>query len=207
MGGARINTRCETTVKNLYAAGEAEGGVHGANRLGGNALAETQVFGKIAGESAAQNALNTEFASNNDFVKAEEERINSLSKDGDHYPHEIKRELQKTMWNNVAIIRSEKGLKSAMARLCDIKKMLTNMKVPEGAGFNKDLQDALELQNMLLVASLTVESALLRHESRGSHYREDYPETSDKWAKSIVLNKNKDFRYIKRGSSTCGIDR
>jgi fumarate reductase (CoM/CoB) subunit A len=108
------------------------------------------------------------------------------------------------MWNNVAIIRNEKGLKSAMARLFEIKEMLTDMKVPEGAGFNKNLLDALELQNMLIVAGLTVESALLRHESRGSHYREDYPETSDKWVKSIVLNKNKDFRYVKRGS-TCRI--
>lgn len=206
MGGARINTHCETTVKNLYAAGEAEAGVHGANRLGGNALAETQVFGKIAGESAAKNALNTEFASNNEFVKSEEDSISSLFKDGDYYPHEIKKELQKTMWNNVAIIRNEKGLKSAMARLCEIKEMFTDMKIPEGAGFNKDLLDALELQNMLLVAGLTVESALLRHESRGSHYREDYPETSDKWVKSIVLNKNKDFRYVKRGPSTCRLN-
>ena len=77
------------------------------------------------------------------------------------------------------------------------------MKVPEGSGFNKNLQDAIEIENILTVAMLVTESALLRRESRGAHYREDYPETNDKWARSIVLNKNTDFRYIKRGLSTC----
>lgn len=198
MGGSRINPLCETKVKNLYAAGEAAGGVHGANRLGGNALAETQVFGKIAGESAAKNALKTELSSNNGFVNVEEERINSLFKDGDYYPHEIKKELRDTMWNNVAIIRNETGLKAAMGKLMGIKEKIANMKVLEGTGFNKNLQDALEIENMLLVAALTTESALMRRESRGSHYREDYPDRDDRWKRSIVLNKNRDFRYIKR---------
>ena len=198
MGGSRINPLCETKVKNLYAAGEAAGGVHGANRLGGNALAETQVFGKIAGESAAKNALKTELSSNNSFVNAEEERIHSLFKDGDYYPHEIKKELRETMWNNVAIIRNETGLKVAMGKLMEIKEKIANMKVPEGTGFNKNLQDALEIENMLLVAALTTESALMRRESRGSHYREDYPDRDERWKRSIVLNKNRDFRYIKR---------
>ncbi|AEG17106.1 fumarate reductase (CoM/CoB) subunit TfrA [Methanobacterium paludis] len=198
MGGSRINPLCETKVKNLYAAGEAAGGVHGANRLGGNALAETQVFGKIAGESAAKNALKTEFSSNNGFVNAEEERIHSLFKDGDYYPHEIKKELRETMWNNVAIIRNETDLKVAMGKLMEIKEKIANMKVPEGTGFNKNLQDALEIENMLIVAALTTESALMRRESRGSHYREDYPDRDERWKRSIVLNKNRDFRYIKR---------
>jgi fumarate reductase (CoM/CoB) subunit A len=203
MGGAKINPRGETTVKNLYAAGEVTGGVHGANRLGGNALADTQVFGKRAGASAAKNSLKNDLSSNPAYVRAEEERVHGLVNDGEYYPHQIKRELKEIMWKDVAIIRNEEGLKSAIVKLEELREKSGNMKVPEGSGFNKNLQDAIEIENIITVAMLVTESALLRRESRGAHYREDYPETNDKWARSIILNKNTDFRYIKRGLSTC----
>lgn len=204
MGGARIKPGCETTVKNLYAAGEVTGGIHGANRLGGNALADTQVFGKRAGESAAKNALNNELEYNESYVNVEENRILKLFKTGDIYPHQIKTELMEVMWEKVAIIRNENGLKSALKKIDELKCKSRNMQVPEGRGFNKNLLDALEIENMLTVASLVTQSALLRRESRGSHYREDYPERDERWNRSIVLNKNKDFSYLKRGlNSTC----
>ncbi|MBZ2165116.1 fumarate reductase (CoM/CoB) subunit TfrA [Methanobacterium spitsbergense] len=204
MGGARIKPNCETTVKNLYAAGEVTGGVHGANRLGGNALADTQVFGKRAGESAAKNALSSEFIFNELQVNQEEDRISNIFKEGEIYPHEIKTSLMETMWENVAIIRNENGLKSAMKKIEELQIKTLNMNVPEGRGFNKNLLDALEIKNMLTVASLVTQSALLRRESRGSHYREDYPETDERWKRSIVMNKNTDFSYLKRGlKSSC----
>jgi fumarate reductase (CoM/CoB) subunit A len=204
MGGARIKPGCETTVKNLYAAGEVTGGIHGANRLGGNALADTQVFGKRAGESAAKNALNNELEYNESYVNVEENRILKLFKTGDIYPHQIKTELMEVMWEKVAIIRNENGLKSALKKIDELKCKSRNMQVPEGRGFNKNLLDALEIENMLTVASLVTQSALLRRESRGSHYREDYPERDERWNRSIVLNKNKDFSYLKRGlNSSC----
>lgn len=204
MGGARIKPGCETTVGNLYAAGEVTGGVHGANRLGGNALADTQVFGKRAGESAAKNALSTELEFNEAHVDVEEDRIQNIFKDGDIYPHEIKTELMETMWENVAIIRNENGLKSALKKIDELKVKSLNMKVADGMGFNKNLLDALEIENMLTLASLVTQSALLRRESRGSHYREDYPEKDERWNRSIVLNNNKDFMYLKRGlGSSC----
>jgi fumarate reductase (CoM/CoB) subunit A len=202
MGGVKIKPSCETTIKNLYAAGEVAGGVHGANRLGGNALAETQVFGKRAGESAANNALNNKFEYNEDAVNEEEKRIQNLFKDGNLYPHEIKKELMDTMWENVAIIRNETGLKLALNKIEKLKMELSDMKVPEGSGFNKNLLDALEIENMLTIASLVAQSALLRRESRGSQYREDYPDKDERWDRSIVMNKNKDFSYIKRGLSS-----
>ncbi len=204
MGGARINSGCETTVENLYAAGEVAGGVHGANRLGGNALAETQVFGKRAGESAAKNAISKEIEFNEAYVDFEEEKIQNIFKEGNIYPHKIKTELMATMWENVAIIRNEKGLKSALRRIDELKEKSLNMKVTAGIGFNKNLLDALEIENMLTLASLVTQSALLRRESRGSHYREDYPTKDERWNRSIVLNQNKDFRYLKRGlGSSC----
>ncbi len=198
MGGARINEYGATSIKNLYAAGEVTGGVHGANRLGGNALADTQVFGRRAGESAAKNALQTKQTFNVGQPITERNRIQSLLKDGDYYPFEIKKELGEVMWKHVAIIRDKNGLKIALTRIRELKGMLNNLKVPDVAEFNKDLQDALEVENMLNVAELVTESALIREESRGAHYRSDYPETRDEWKKSIILNKSEDVRYVKR---------
>jgi fumarate reductase (CoM/CoB) subunit A len=202
MGGARINEHGETTVKNLFAAGEVAGGVHGANRLGGNALADTQVFGRRAGEAAAENALNKHDKEYKDVIMeqatAEQDRIQSLFKDGEYYPFEIRKELQEVMWKNVAIIRNKEGLKTAIARIKELKEMLARVKVPSVDVYNKDLQDALEAEKLLEVALLTAESALIREESRGAHFRGDYPETRDEWKKSIVLNRDKGIGYIER---------
>ncbi len=202
MGGIRIKPGGETSIRNLFAAGEASGGIHGANRLGGNALADTQVFGKRAGESAAKNAISIEFEYNEDQVNLEEERIRNIFKNGSIYPHQIKKELMDTMWTNVAIIRNEDGLKFALNKIEELKIKSLDMKVPEGSGYDKNLQDALEIENMLTVASLVTQSALVRRESRGSHYREDYPQKDIRWDRSIVLNKNKDYSYLNRGTKS-----
>lgn len=198
MGGSLITANCATTIKNLFAAGEAAGGVHGANRLGGNALAETQVFGRRSGEAAAKNALKSSASIDKGQLGLEEDRISDLFKEGDLYPHQIKKELQDIMWGKVAIIRNEKGLNSALAQIIELKSRMDRLMVPDGKGFNRYLQDALELANMLLVAELVTRSATIRKESRGSHYREDYPETRKEWNKSIVLNKERDLRFIER---------
>ncbi|HTX60910.1 MAG TPA: FAD-binding protein, partial [Methanobacterium sp.] len=202
MGGARINEHGETTIKNLFAAGEVTGGVHGANRLGGNALADTQVFGRRAGEAAAKNALKVDDVDYEDVImekaSMEQERIQSLIKDGEYYPFEIRKELQEVMWKNVAIIRDKDGLKTAITRIKKLKENLQDVKVPNIQVYNKDLQDALEAEKLLEVALLTAESALIREESRGAHYREDYPETKDEWKKSILVNKDKEIRFIAR---------
>jgi len=198
MGGARINSQCETSIPNLYAAGEAAGGVHGANRLGGNALAETQVFGMRAGEAAAKNVLKSSFKLDPYSLEREEERIEKLFKNGDYYPFQLKKELQEVMWNNVAIIRREKGLKSALKEIVAIKDKMERMIVPDGRGYNQHLLDALELENMVLIAELVTKSALIREESRGAHYRADYPDRKDEWKKSIVLNKDEGVGYVQR---------
>jgi fumarate reductase (CoM/CoB) subunit A len=199
MGGVRINLKCETNIPNLYAAGEAAGGVHGANRLGGNALAETQVFGRRAGEAAAKNVTKSKFKSNHASLEMEEARIEKLFHDGDYYPFQLKEELQEVMWNNVAIIRREEGLKSALNDIRAIKDKMDRMKLPGVRGYNSHLLDALELENMVLIAELVTRSAIIREESRGAHYRADFPETRDECKKSIVLNKNnKNEGYLQR---------
>ncbi|MCC7551082.1 MAG: fumarate reductase subunit A [Methanobacterium sp.] len=195
MGGTRINPHCETNIPNLYAAGEAAGGIHGANRLGGNALADTQVFGRRAGEAAALNVSKSQFQLNPSMLETEQGRINRLFQDGDYYPFQLKKELQEIMWNNVAIIRQEKGLETALGRIRSIKEKMKHMIVPDVAGYNQHLQDALELENMVLIAKLVTKAAIIREESRGAHYRADYPETRDEWKKSIILNKNEEVRF------------
>lgn len=191
MGGVKINEKCESSIANLYAAGEASGGVHGANRLGGNALADTQVFGKIAGENAAKAAKTVDFEENPEMFKAEEDRITGLIKDGSIKPQELKKRIKKLMWEKVSIIRNEKNLNEALKELMEMEKSLNELKVEDKKQYNTDLQTALEVINMIQIATLVVKSAILRRESRGAHFREDYPETKDEWKKSIVLNKNK----------------
>lgn len=197
MGGVKINEKCQSSLSNLLACGEVTGGVHGANRLGGNALADTQVFGKIAGEYASEAAENSDFETNPQMVEKEANRIKSLIKDGEIKPAEIKENIKKIMWEKVSIIRNEKDLNQALKELLEIKDNLEKMSVSDRSQYNDELVKALEVINMVEIAILSVKAAILRRESRGAHFREDYPETNDNWKKSIVLNKNK-MRFVNR---------
>ncbi|WP_456419407.1 fumarate reductase (CoM/CoB) subunit TfrA [Methanocaldococcus infernus] len=172
MGGLRIDEHCKTNIEGLFACGEVAGGVHGANRLGGNALADTQVFGAIAGRSALE------------FI--EDEKIEKIYVDielpsGEEKAEKYIEKVKKLMWNHVSIIRNEEGLKKALKEIKSIDL--------ENVGGN--LQKYFELKNMITVSKLVIESALYRKESRGAHYREDYPETKEKWRGNIIIRENK----------------
>ncbi|WP_295723060.1 fumarate reductase (CoM/CoB) subunit TfrA [uncultured Methanobrevibacter sp.] len=198
MGGLFIDEDGKSSIDGLYGCGEVTGGVHGANRLGGNALADTQVFGKRAGKAASVNCEFEEFESNNKMVEEEEKRIKSLIKDGKYKADDIKEKIKKIMWENVSIIRNEEDLRFALKELNNIKdNELKNIDVKNTADYNKDLQDALEVINMVEVGILIVKSAIIRRESRGAHFREDFPDTKEGWAKSILMGKTK-LRFIKR---------
>ena len=191
MGGLKINTDASTSLENLFGAGEVCGGVHGANRLGGNALADTQVFGKIAGESASKAAKATELKTNEEQVEKEASRIESLIKKGTIKPLEFKNNIKNLMWEKVAIVRDEKTLNEALGQLQEMQKDLENLDVSDKKQYNDELVNALEVINMVEICILTVKSAILRRESRGAHFRSDFPETKDEWKKSIIFNKNK----------------
>ena len=191
MGGLKIDENTSTSLKNLFGAGEVCGGVHGANRLGGNALADTQVFGKIAGESAAKVCENTEIKTNMDEVEKEAERIEKLIKKGSIKPSEFKNNIKDLMWQKVAIVRDEENLREALKILMDMKKDLDKLDVHNEKHYNTDLQTALEVINMVEICILIVKSAMLRRESRGAHFRSDFPESKDEWKRSIIINKNK----------------
>ena len=201
MGGIRIDGNCESNIKNLFAAGEATSGVHGANRLGGNALADTQVFGNIAGVQSSKRAQETDLEQpDKKEIDDEIGRISSLWTEGTYEPEDIKTEIQDIMWKYVAIVRDEEGLKQAQIELDKLQEKTKDMNVPSYTEYNTHLVTALEVISMIKLAKLIVQSALLRKESRGAHYRIDYPEKNDaEYLKSFVINKNREVTTVKRG--------
>ncbi|KOT36581.1 fumarate reductase [Streptomyces caelestis] len=189
MGGIPTNVQGEvladntTVVPGLYAAGEvACVSVHGANRLGTNSLLDINVFGKRAGIAAA------EYSRKADFVELPEnpeslvvEQIERLrSSTGNERVATIRRELQETMDANVMVFRTEQTIKTAVEKIAELRERYKNVAIQDkGKRFNTDLLEAVELGNLLDLAEVMAVSALARKESRGGHYREDYPNRDD----------------------------
>ena len=197
MGGVRIDEDGRTTIENLFACGEVCGGVHGGNRLGGNALADTQVFGKRAGFTAALACDISDYEFNIPDIEEEENRIKSLIREGTIKPQDMKKEIQQLMWDNVSIVRNEFKLRHALKRLMKMREELNDLDVKNVKQYNESLITALEVTNMVDICILIVKSAILRRESRGAHYREDFPQSDDTWKKSIVMGKNR-VKFLKR---------
>jgi len=187
MGGVDSNAKCETKLKGLYAAGEcACVSVHGANRLGGNSLLDTVVFGKIAGEQAGLHAKNVSGQDEKDTVygaalKAEEDRIRRFfTGGGDEDPSIIREEMRNLMVDKAFMFRSKEGLEEARLKLKQLRARFGRMRPIVGYKiYNLDLIRAIELEEMLELADVIVTSALSREESRGSHVRLDFPKRDD----------------------------
>ncbi|GGX67510.1 succinate dehydrogenase flavoprotein subunit [Streptomyces minutiscleroticus] len=189
MGGIPTNVQGEvladntTVVPGLYAAGEvACVSVHGANRLGTNSLLDINVFGRRAGIAAA------EYSQKADFVELPEnpeslvvEQIERLrASTGTERVAELRRELQETMDANVMVFRTEQTIKTAVEKIAELRARYKNVSIQDkGKRFNTDLLEAVELGNLLDLAEVMAVSALARKESRGGHYREDYPNRDD----------------------------
>ena len=177
MGGVVVDPEdTSTATTGLFATGEVTSGLHGANRLGGNSLAETVVFGRRAGESAAaySNALASQIRSQR-AIQAAHEDLDSLIHEGDELVRPLQRTLRNTMWENCGVVRSEERLKNGLEQIAKIKTVLDDIDVrPSSEGY-KDLAIALDLRASLVVAEATILSAMQRRESRGAHERYDYP--------------------------------
>ncbi|MBW1997452.1 MAG: FAD-binding protein [Deltaproteobacteria bacterium] len=191
IGGVRINSFCETTMPGLYAAGEVAANLHGANRVGGTALPECSVFGQIAGTNAALYAtFRRGRAVPNGEVREEIKRIKDLQargQKGEARPIGIIRDLRNLMYEKVGVIRDEDGLRQAREAIDLLEEKAADMSITQGKIYNKELVDAIDLENMLLLAKIITKSALKRKESRGSHHRTDYPQQDDrKWRMHIV---------------------
>ncbi len=171
MGGLRITPECRTTIPGLFACGEVAGGVHGANRLGGNALADTQVFGKRAGEFAGKAPARS--------GRVDPARIDGVLRmldgfsEGDTSPADVRRDLKLTMWNRAGIFRNAPDLSAALG---DIRELADRRLCAASA---TNLLDCCTVRNMCTTASLIVRCALLRPENRGAHVRRDASVTTE----------------------------
>ena len=192
MGGIHVNIKTESPIAGLYAAGECSCiSVHGANRLGTNSTADCLVFGAVSGEEAAKYALSKSFREiPKDKVLEEEKRIfdGILGKEGDEKVPAIRDEMRKIMNDKVWIFRTGEELQEALKELRKLRKRFENIRVEDkGGAFNMGLIEVLQLDFTLELAEVTVVSALARTESRGAHYRLDYPKRDDKnWLKHTL---------------------
>jgi len=171
MGGLRITPECKTTLPGLFACGEVSGGVHGANRLGGNALAETQVFGRRAGVTAGK-ARKRENTIDLMQVESQQDRLAAFL-EGEENPAKVRVQLQKAMWKGAGIFRTAADLQNTLKTTAH----LSSVKIK--AGSPQNLAECCILRNMCLTASLICRSALIREESRGAHVRRDVQQPYD----------------------------
>jgi succinate dehydrogenase / fumarate reductase, flavoprotein subunit len=189
MGGIRVDFDSGATdVPGLYAVGEATAGVHGANRLGGNSLAETVVFGCITGRHLLDARDEAPPAADARALGRDEAaRLERLARaDGQHEPRELTEELRTVMWRHAGIVRNESLLREGLRQLASLRERSDSLAVRAGTSSDAFVA-ALNLRFMLLVARTVLEGALLRRESRGAHYRDDAPERDDEHWRTTIL--------------------
>ena len=200
MGGIKVDADTQmASVPGLFAAGECAAGLHGANRLGGNSLSDLLVFGKRAGEYAAQ------FARENKEVTVSPDRLNQYAAEALRYfetegmenPFQVQNQLQDLMQDKVGIVRNEIEMRKAVEELKSIKEKALQVKVTGNREFNPGWHTALDLRNMLTISEAITLSALERKESLGAHFREDYPQKDEKSGKfNIVIRKGEDGSMV-----------
>jgi len=185
MGGIRVDGDSQMScVPGLFAAGECGAGLHGANRLGGNSLSDLVVFGKLAGEYAAK------FAKEHSSVPVNQQQVDDVAamalapfeRSNGLPPYEVQHKLQDMMQDLVGIVRVESEMDQALVKLGELKAMADKVVVPGNREYNPGWHTALDLRNLLTVSEAVAISALARKESRGAHFRDDYPDKSAEFA-------------------------
>jgi len=195
MGGVRIDRDGFTNLEGLFAAGEDSAGVHGANRLGGNGVAESTVFGARVGDTVAQWVKGRKLG---DVQSAQVEQTQAdtdqfLERKRGENPFALREQLGTLMWERVGIVRDGQKLQQAVDAIHLLKEQAEQVAITGGHVFNLAWQQALDVRNLLLVSELIARSALLRQDSRGAHYREDFPETDNvNWLKNVSMVRNGD---------------
>jgi succinate dehydrogenase/fumarate reductase flavoprotein subunit len=200
LGGVRINEKCETSLNGLFACGEVAGNFQGDNRIAGSALCDTQTTGAKAGETAAGFAKDSGFAGL-DKAQIDEYIGESLkffeNKAGAIKSSYLRKEIKENMTEYVSPYRSEKGLTAAKNNMLNYEADSAKVQISNIKKRNNEWREALELGLMLDTAKLIIDSALFRKESRGHHFREDFPETDNKnWRKHTLITKtDKGFEF------------
>lgn len=197
MGGIRVNADSQmTSVPGLFAAGECAAGLHGANRLGGNSLSDLLVFGKRAGEHAAQYAKDngSQAPDENQVKQIVDEALAPFGRTGNaENAFQIQGRLQDFMQALVGIVRTENELVEALSKIDAMKPLVSKIGCDGNRNYNPGWHTALELTHMITVAEAIAKSALERKESRGGHFRDDFPEKSEALSKiNVMLKKGAD---------------
>jgi succinate dehydrogenase / fumarate reductase flavoprotein subunit len=194
MGGIRVEGDTQmSTLPGLFAAGEAAAGLHGANRLGGNSLSDLIVFGKRAGEYAA------EFAKKNGAVGVNDAQVDNAAKralapfdrgtSGEN-PYTIQHDLQAMMQDLVGIVRQESEMQEALKRLAGLRERAARAGIGGNREYNNGWHTAIDLDSLLTVSEAVTRAGIERKESRGAHFREDFPAKSDAFSSfNIVIRK------------------
>jgi len=201
MGGILVNPEnLSTSVEGLFAAGEVAGGLHGANRLGGNSLAEIIIFGKRAGIGAIKYSKKIEYQlRSSKIVNLAHENINKFIKNGDLLVRPLQHELRLIMWKFCGVIKNEKLLSEGLTKIESIKNKLNDIDVRIDKFNCEDLALIFDLQSSLISAEATVISALERNESRGAHQRSDFPNIDNgcEFNCIVSMDKNSNLKISK----------
>jgi len=187
MGGIQVDAESQmSSVPGLFAAGESAAGLHGANRLGGNSLSDLLVFGKRAGEYAAK------FAKENGAGRVNPADVDAAAKAAlapfergaaGENPFTVQSELQDVMQNLVGIVRTESEMQQALGKIAALRARAAKAGISGNIEYNNGWHTALDLDNMLSISEMIAIAALERQESRGGHFRDDYPDKSAEWGK------------------------
>ncbi len=194
MGGVEVDPDTgESCVPGLFAAGEVSGGMHGSNRLGGNSLSDLLVFGRRAGQGAADylDALGEKrpTPSEGEIAAAQAEALAPFERAVGENPYTVHAEVQETMFSLVGIIRTEAEIKQALAELGKLRERAASVRAEGGPAYNPGWHLSLDLRNIMLIADCVAQAALERQESRGGHTRDDFPGMSPEWRKiNLVLS-------------------
>jgi len=186
MGGVRVNADTqESTIPGLFAAGECAAGINGANRLGGNSLSDLIVFGKLAGEYAAQ------FARKNSAARVDDGAVDRAMKaslapfdrgaSGEN-PYKVQHDLQDTMQLLVGIVRTENEMREAISRIGSFRERASRVGIDGHREYNSGWHTCIDLRNLLDVSEAIARSAIERKESRGGHFRDDYPDKKNEFS-------------------------
>jgi succinate dehydrogenase / fumarate reductase flavoprotein subunit len=191
MGGIRVDGDTQmSTVPGLFAAGEVGAGLHGANRLGGNSLSDLLVFGMRAGKYAAefaarQSSAKVDARQADDIVRAALEPFNRQS--GGEGPYQVEHDLQTMMQELVGIVRREEEMRRALDALKTLRERAAKVSVTGNREYNPGWHTALDLQNLITVSEIVARAALERKESRGGHFRDDFPDKDPTYGKFNIV--------------------
>src|SRR6187401_1021675 len=196
MGGVRVDPDTQMSrLPGLFAAGECAAGINGANRLGGNSLSDLLVFGKRAGEFAAQFAKQNSLGEirNDEIDLAAHEALSPFDRGDGENPYQIQKDLQELMQDNVGIVRTESEMQDALGNLQQLKQRANRAAVTGNREYNPGWHTTIDLKNLLTVSEAVTRTAIERKESRGAQFREDYPDKNEHFSKvNTIVSKATD---------------